>query len=942
MFTGKEILNTSIDDLLPDVVQVFHRYLIEDAIKYSNLSYIFKRQRDALFKGKNGLIFNILLYVKPAPNLSFGLIYISYLQKIPEQNFILILDRNLIINGFTNMNQIGSNFTINNNYGLSYNINGHHIGMIIPEILLQMNYDIKTNSFYLSKTNIDLKGNLYSINNFKDLDDKFSKILEILKQKKISEINNENKLGTFEEFDDFVKFLNSQQIKSYSIFFRIEMHSFISGKYKYYRIYIINDFLSGNDNSLSTPSNVNSNITDDDNDNFKENANKKKLKFKDLNESNNYTITGNKLFKQEFGSKLIRLKTEQNRKSNLLKKDEVDKLNNNKNQREINLIEEDNKNNKQNNNNDSSNNNNNKSKNINFSKPSNPSSIITQLSAESAEFNKLKNEIINKNDSLYIKLMKYLSFIFILFNILLIAYDYYYSKNIINKMVKYLSQNLFFVHTKICIACIYNAGFNLKLIKKNIIDNTNCNDNTCKNIYSKLLLKCLKEVRYQKFNISYFYSDFQEIFNQNLIYDLYIYNRKYTENLELNIDNYLNLMIAQGMKVISNLSEYYDNNTEKVNVGIIEIYLENLLSNSLKYFSSNYIGFYGEEKKRRCQNVANNPPLRFFISVIVSFVLISFFLYYLSKIHSMVRYFLDRLINFSSPSFDEYLKKLDELKKKFRDDTNEEEDKNLDDLDLKNDDIDGKNEIDSKNNIEKKDNSLNNKNKKKKKTKQNKIQQQRLKKKKIMIKYFLSLTLFFGISISIIILISILYYLLTILITTKMKNNYYNFDSILEQINKVYFESFKIFLNFKSQLEIYLNSKNISNLNIPRDKDIERPKIGNALLEIIHNSKYSSESLQMIDDIYNNNACKVLSNNDNATYQVCENLFSSILTKGMEQAIVQMSIIITSCVDELNSLKDNATLVDIYGRNTNYFNYEIFVGEFMLFIFKNLRYIPNF
>ena len=224
---------------------------------------------------------------------------------------------------------------------------------------------------------------------------------------------------------------------------------------------------------------------------------------------------------------------------------------------------------------------------------------------------------------------------------------------------------------------------------------------------------------------------------------------------------------------------------------------------------------------------------------------------------------------------------------------------------------------------------MNNKNKKKKKTKQNKIKQQRLKKKKIIIKYFLSLTLFFGISISIIILISILYYILT-LITTIMKNNYYNFDSILEQINKVYFESFKIVLNFKSQLEIYLNSKNISNLNIPRDKDIERPKIGNALLEIIHNSKYSSESLQMIDDIYNNNACKVLSNNDNATYQVCENLFSSILTKGMEQAIVQMSIIITSCVDELNSLKDNATLVDIYGRNTNYFNYEIFVGEFML------------
>ena len=139
MLTGKEILNTTIDDLLPEVVQTFHRYLVEEAIKYSNVIYIFKNQRNALLKGKNGLIFNIYLYVKPVPDLSFGLIFIIYLQKIQEQNFIIILDENLCINGFTEMNQIGSNFTMNNNYGLTYSINGYHIGLIIPEILLQLN-----------------------------------------------------------------------------------------------------------------------------------------------------------------------------------------------------------------------------------------------------------------------------------------------------------------------------------------------------------------------------------------------------------------------------------------------------------------------------------------------------------------------------------------------------------------------------------------------------------------------------------------------------------------------------------------------------------------------------------------------------------------------------------------------------------------------------------
>ena len=103
LFQGKEVLNYSIDDLLPDVVQTFHKYLIEDAIKFSNLSYIFKKQRNVLLKGKNSLLFNINLFVKPSPNLSYGLIYFSNIQKTSEQNVILILDENLHINGFSGM-----------------------------------------------------------------------------------------------------------------------------------------------------------------------------------------------------------------------------------------------------------------------------------------------------------------------------------------------------------------------------------------------------------------------------------------------------------------------------------------------------------------------------------------------------------------------------------------------------------------------------------------------------------------------------------------------------------------------------------------------------------------------------------------------------------------------------------------------------------------------
>ena len=38
-FTGKEILNLSVDDLLPNVVGKFHKDLIDYAIKYSNINY---------------------------------------------------------------------------------------------------------------------------------------------------------------------------------------------------------------------------------------------------------------------------------------------------------------------------------------------------------------------------------------------------------------------------------------------------------------------------------------------------------------------------------------------------------------------------------------------------------------------------------------------------------------------------------------------------------------------------------------------------------------------------------------------------------------------------------------------------------------------------------------------------------------------------------------
>jgi len=916
MFTEKEILNISIDDLLPDVIQTFHRFLIEDSIKYSNLGYIFKKQIDALLKGKNGLIFNIYLFIRPVPNLSFGLIYFCYIQKIKEQNFILITDENLYINGFTVTNKVDSNFTMNNNkniFGLTNYINGHHLGLIIPEILLQMKYDDKSGLFSLTKTGIDLKGNLYPISNFQNSNDKIKIILDAIKKAKSNEFNGENKLTSFEEYDEFIKYLNSINPKSYSIFFRIEFLSFIGGRYKYYRIYITKDLSSCNESSLSTESNVNSL-------NAEEEANLNDYLHK-TNQMNKLKIFKIKTYTNRSPQKLIKLKTNLNK----INENEVNEQN------DINEKKA-NENNKQNLLNNS---NNNKNPNINFSKRSNPSSILTQSSTESGEFNKLKNEIINKNDGLYIKLMKYLFAIFAIINMGLIIYDFWFSYKIINIMIEFLRQNIFFSHTKISVACIYYSSVNLKLIKKGYFEQDFCITDKCYVVYGKLLEKCLKEVRKQKYNISLFFDDYQNIFKQKIHVNLDIYDRPYTNHLALNINNFLNLIISHGMRILADLKDVFESNLDKYNMGILETYLENLIKNSLIFFYSDYSGFYEEEKYLKCQKVSNNPPLRIMVSYIMDLLLMIIFIYLIYYINSIELYFLDILINFSSSSFEDYLKNLDKLKKKFRDDTNDEDDKNIDELPPDGDDIDLKKDNSPK--IKKENNIIKEKNPKKKKSKQNKILQQKLKKKKIMSKYFYKINTFFGLKIAIFFLLTTLYFFLTTIITSIVKKNHKKFDSMVEQINKVYLDSFEIFLTFLEQIENFSNHNNRTLLKFPEDSEIEKPKFGNTLLYISKQYK-NLEEASKFDIIYNNNACQIIAE-DLFDAILCELILSSIISKGIEQAVIQMDIIITNVIDELNALKEYKTLNDLIHQNSTYSEYELFMGKFMLFSFLKTQEI---
>jgi len=119
-------------------------------------------------------------------------------------------------------------------------------------------------------------------------------------------------------------------------------------------------------------------------------------------------------------------------------------------------------------------------------------------------------------------------------------------------------------------------------------------------------------------------------------------------------------------------------------------------------------------------------------------------------------------------------------------------------------------------------------------------------------------------------------------------------------------------------------------MNLP--KQIITPKIGSLLISL-YNTQSSSTEIDQLATLYNSDACSILfdkklSEND---YVYCSNLWSNILLKGMDQAINQMSVIVTTVLDDLNSLNvQKKKIEEIVQYGSVFSSYELFV-EFYLY-----------
>ena len=671
MYSEKEILSLFIDDLLPNVVQPFHKDLIEEALKYSNINYVFKKPKNSLLKNKNGGLFNIKLFVKPVPNLYYGLIYYLFIEKINDSNFIMVVDKDLKINGFTEISQPGSLFIVNNVFNLSPSIIGYNIGLIIPDILPLLEYN--NNEFNITKKDCELKGYLYPVEKTRELRNKMNNILGKIK-------NNNANLNDYQghihleddsqnisnEFGELMKELGKQNIKPISIYYRVKLHSFMENKYKYYTIEITNNIISDNEYGLSNKL-------------IKEIAESQSEKYK-----NNFEFKSSisKISKESWKKIKVMLVEKKplliNNKANKLEKSKISKISkktkinspkNNKNESEIKEIE------------DSYNN-------INKDKRKNQFKSLSLYNSKSniamSGFNKIKNDIINKKEIMPLKLMRYVCYLFSLMTIIFMIWDLIKKVNSFSLLSGFLLDNLFFNKTKVTIASLYITSVNVRWLSHSIFENsTSCMHGNWVEFYQALLRECLEYAEIQKNTSNYLDEEFYETMNAKSPVELEVHRIPEKEKYDFSFDNKITFLINSIIKILDIYDYFSSLSCKEITpiLGLNETKLQNLIDQSYNFYFSDLRGFKGKEKLEKIEHKFSGHllPMIIYSIFLVGFLL--FYIYYSLNLYQIEIYFLEKLINFNSQNFDTYFKKLEEIKKKLRNDNSDEEEK-VDDMDF--------------------------------------------------------------------------------------------------------------------------------------------------------------------------------------------------------------------------------------------------------------------
>ena len=522
--------------------------------------------------------------------------------------------------------------------------------------------------------------------------------------------------------------------------------------------------------------------------------------------------------------------------------------------------------------------------------------------------------------------MKILNILFAALTIFFVIYDSIINTNNIEEMDAFLKENLVFNHTKISAGRIYLEAILYKYMEDNFISDGDCLSLPCRLVAIYGFEDGINDLQKQKPLFTTF-SKKEDIFNTKVkeMKSVTITNLHRKDVVQCNMEFNLNLIINCCLKVMefnsqlpenwSDVLEYiYGASTNETRLEIVQYLntsLTNLIEHSLQYARTDRKGFNEEEKKEKIDSKFNPFPISLVIMIIFIVLFIGIFFYFIYYLYEYEVFFVEKLIDFNNPKFEAYIKQLEEIKKKLR----------------------NENEEDEENGDEKKEKEEQKKMKRMRGKEKSKFQHQQKKKKNLMRNFFLKTSIFFCLQIFILTFLNLTYYIFSTVIKSNTRNDYLEKEDITDRTEGIYKYSLDIHLslienltkiiNFVNQKTELINNGNVTvddviytdvdklteekfpRIVIQKIDEIDYPKLGNLLMPIISEAKDNQPNsiASQLNQLYNGEACIYLFESRGAlAVTKCQVFWNGIISKGMEQALTQMSVSISSVLDELKGV----------------------------------------
>jgi len=205
------------------------------------------------------------------------------------------------------------------------------------------------------------------------------------------------------------------KIKSFIIFYKVKLYTFLEGKYKYYKVFINNDMMKENEIIPMNPEMNLGKIVDIN---------------KLMNMDKNKSKESKKIIKIFMDGKNSKIGVNRNPNNE-------DNANGSKNNKEIDNEQNQNQNNQEISDSNKNNDNmamENKEKQKEFNDMNSLFSSNNKSNFISKDYNKIKIDIINNEETFPLKMMKYLCYIFAVVTIILMTIEFFQQKSAFNRL----------------------------------------------------------------------------------------------------------------------------------------------------------------------------------------------------------------------------------------------------------------------------------------------------------------------------------------------------------------------------------------------------------------------------------------------------------------------------------------------------------------------------